>query len=61
MIDQITDLAPRYLHPVLLARRDDFCVIPELSLQNAVLVKIEIGGPPSPPNAPANVFRACTH
>jgi hypothetical protein len=60
VIDQITDLAPRYLHPVLLARRDDFCVIPELSLENAVLVKIEIGGPPRPPGSPPNVFRACS-
>ena len=59
VIDQITDLAPRYLHPILLARRDDFCVIPELSLENAVMAKIEIGGPPRPPGSPPNVFRPC--
>jgi 4-amino-4-deoxy-L-arabinose transferase-like glycosyltransferase len=59
VIDQITDLAPRYLHPILLARRDDFCVIPELSLPNAAFAKIEIGGPPRPPGSAPNQFRAC--
>jgi hypothetical protein len=59
VIDQITDLAPRYLHPILLARRDDFCVIPELSLENAIMTKIEVGGPPRPPGSPPNMFRAC--
>lgn len=59
LIDQVSDLAPRYLHPVILARRDDFCVIPELSLPNAALARIEIGGPPRPPGTPPNVFRTC--
>jgi hypothetical protein len=59
VIDQITDLAPKYLHPVLLARRDDFCVIPELSAENAAFAKIEIGGPPRPPGSAPNQFRAC--
>jgi hypothetical protein len=59
VIDQITDLAPRYLHPILLQRRDDFCVLPDLSLENAVMAKIEIGGPRRPPGSPANMFRTC--
>jgi hypothetical protein len=59
VVDQITDLAPRYLHPVMLARRDDFCVIPAFSLPNATFTKIEIGGPPSPPGSPPNVIRTC--
>lgn len=59
LIDQIGDLAPRYLHPVILARRDDLCVISNLSLRNAALAKIEIGGPPRPPGSPPNEFRNC--
>jgi hypothetical protein len=59
VVDQISDLAPKYLHPVLLARRDDFCVIPQLSTRDAAMVKIEIGGPPRPPGSAPNTFRAC--
>jgi len=59
VIDQLQDLAPLYLHPVLLAHRDDFCVIPELSHPNAVLARIEPGGPPRPPGTAPNVFRVC--
>jgi 4-amino-4-deoxy-L-arabinose transferase-like glycosyltransferase len=59
VVDQVPDLAPIYLHPVLLARRDDFCVVPELSLPNAALARIHPGGPPRPADAPANAFRSC--
>jgi hypothetical protein len=59
LVDQIGDLAPKYLHPVMLARRDDFCVIPELMTETAAIAKIEIGGPPRPPGSPATSFRAC--
>ena len=59
VIDQLQDLAPLYLHPVLLANRDDFCVIPELSHRNAVLARIERGGPASLPGTAPNVFRVC--
>jgi hypothetical protein len=58
LVDQINDLAPKYLHPVMLERRDDFCVIPELSNENAAMAKIEVGGPRRP-EAAANSFRAC--
>jgi hypothetical protein len=59
LVDQIMDLAPRYLHPIMLARRDDFCVIPELSIELAAMAKIEVGGPPRPPGSAPNSFRAC--
>ncbi len=59
VIDQIMDLAPLYLHPILLARRDDFCVVPEFSHENAVFARIERGGPPRPPGAAPNAFRVC--
>jgi hypothetical protein len=59
VIDKISDLAPRYLHPVLLERRSDFCIIPELSTENAAMAKIEVGGPPRPPGSAPNSFRAC--
>jgi len=55
--DQIRDLAPLYLHPVLLARRDDFCVIPGLVFPTTALLKIESGPPRM--GVPANSFRQC--
>jgi hypothetical protein len=59
VVDQISDLAPKYLHPVLLARRNDFCVIPEITTENAAMARIEIGGPPRAPGSAPNSFRAC--
>ena len=59
VVDQISDLAPKYLHPILLARRSDFCVIPEITTENAAMARIEIGGPPRPPGSGPNSFRAC--
>jgi hypothetical protein len=59
VVDQIGDLAPLYLHPVMLARRDDFCVIPELSTPNAAMAKIDVNGPRQPPGTPENSFRSC--
>jgi hypothetical protein len=59
VVDQIGDLAPLYLHPVMLARRDDFCVVPELSTENAAMAKIDPDGPPQDSSAAPNAFRAC--
>lgn len=59
VIDQIMDLAPMYLHPVLLARRDDFCILPQFSHPEAPFAKIEIGGEPRPPGSAPNDFRVC--
>jgi hypothetical protein len=59
VIDQIMDLAPLYLHPILLARRDDFCVVPEFSHPDAAFARIEVGGPPGPPGSLPNAFRVC--
>lgn len=56
--DQIRDLAPLYLHPVLLARRDDFCVINGFVLPSAALLRIEVGGPRRAGVA-ENSFRGC--
>jgi hypothetical protein len=59
VIDQIGDLAPKYLHPILLARRDDFCVVRELSTENAAFARIKPGLPPQPPGTAENSFRTC--
>jgi hypothetical protein len=59
VVDQIEDLAPFYLHPVLLANRDDFCVVGAVSRENAALARIVPGGPPRAANAPPNAFRPC--
>jgi hypothetical protein len=59
IIDRIGDLAPRYLHPVLRARRDDFCIVTELSTGNAAFAKIEPGAPPRAPGAVPEAFRTC--
>jgi hypothetical protein len=59
IIDQIGDLAPKYLHPIMLARRDDFCIVTDLSTENAAFAKIEIGGPPRAPGSAPNAFRPC--
>jgi 4-amino-4-deoxy-L-arabinose transferase-like glycosyltransferase len=56
--DQIRDLAPLYLHPVLLARRDDFCVINGFVRPSAALLRIEVGGPRRAGVA-ENSFRGC--
>ena len=57
--DRMSNLATKYLMPVLVARRDDFCVMPELSTTNATLLRIEVGGPRSVPGAAPGVFRVC--
>jgi hypothetical protein len=59
VVDQIPGVGPLYLHPVLLARRDDFCIVAENSLPGAALARIEPGGAPRAENAPANAFRPC--
>ena len=58
VLDMIRDLAPLYLHPVVFSRRQEFCVMPDLILQNATMLRIE-HGPPPPPGTPLNVFRMC--
>jgi hypothetical protein len=58
VIDEIGDVSPRFLQPILLARRDDFCIIRELSAPAAAMARIEIGGPRRPDAAP-NSFRTC--
>ena len=59
VVDQIMDLAPKYLHPILLARRDDFCVVPELSNPDATLARIVVGAPRQPPGTAENSFKTC--
>ncbi len=59
VVDQVGDLAPKYLHPILLARRDDFCIVRELSTENAAFARIDMNGPPREPGLAANSFRTC--
>jgi hypothetical protein len=59
VVDQIPDLAPFYLHPVLLAHRDDFCVVGAVSRENAALARIVPGEAPGAADLPPNGFRTC--
>jgi hypothetical protein len=59
VVDQIPGLGPHYLHPILLARRDDFCVINDLSWPNASLARIDTTAPPRPNVKSPNSFRGC--
>lgn len=56
--DNIRDLAPLYLHPVVFTHRQEFCVLPGMSLEAANLLRIEHGETP-PPNAPPTSIRMC--
>jgi 4-amino-4-deoxy-L-arabinose transferase-like glycosyltransferase len=58
VFDRIRDLAPLYLHPVLLAARDQFCVVQGLSLPNAGILRITPGAPRRVGVA-ENSFRLC--
>jgi hypothetical protein len=59
VFDRIRDLAPMYLHPVLLAARDKFCVMTGLAVgENAALLRIEPGAPQRTGVA-ENAFRLC--
>jgi hypothetical protein len=56
-VDALPDLAPLYLHPVLVKARYRFCSLPRLRIQDAALLRIE---PPSPPPAvPVDTFAIC--
>ena len=59
VMDVISDLAPKYLHPILLERRDDFCVVKEVSNPDAAFAIIQRGAPPQPPGTAQNSFRTC--
>lgn len=59
VIDQIGNLAPMYLRPILLAPRDDFCVVPEFSHPEATFARIERGGPPRAPGSALDSLRMC--
>ena len=60
VIDQITDLAPKYLHPVLAERHSDFCVLGALFMDKAALARFDIQGPPYTPASMDKVsFRFC--
>lgn len=57
--DRIPDLAAKYLHPAIVAKRDNFCVMPELSMQNATFMRIEPGGTPDQSGTAPNALRVC--
>jgi hypothetical protein len=56
--DNIRDLAPIYLHPVVMSHRQEFCVVPGLIMPAATLLRIE-RGPPPPPTAAPDAMRMC--
>jgi hypothetical protein len=59
VIDQIPGIGPYYLHPILLAHRDDFCVINELSFSSASLARIDTAAAPRRNVTAPNSFRGC--
>jgi len=58
VLDGIAGLSAIYLHPILLARRDDFCAVRDLYLANAALLHIEPGSPVRT-GVPPTSFRIC--
>jgi 4-amino-4-deoxy-L-arabinose transferase-like glycosyltransferase len=58
VLDRIPDMSP-YLHAVVHARREKFCIVTQLSLANAALARIVPDGPPLPPNMGPDDFRVC--
>jgi hypothetical protein len=60
VVDQISDMAP-YLHAVLIARQNDFCVIRELSYPNAMLARIVENAPPPATPLGRDEVRTCAH
>ncbi|HEX6751594.1 MAG TPA: hypothetical protein VF092_30150 [Longimicrobium sp.] len=58
VFDRIRDLAPLYLHPILLAERDKFCVIKGLAAPNAAVLRMEEMAPRRVGVA-KNSFRLC--
>jgi len=58
VFDRIPDLAPLYLHPVLLAARDKFCVVKGLTLENAAVLRLEPSAP-TRTGVAENAFRVC--
>jgi hypothetical protein len=59
VFDNNNDLSPQYLHPVLQARRDDFCAVRGLTLPNATVLRIEPGSPRRT-GVPENSVRVCS-
>lgn len=43
LVDEIPDLSPRYLHPLLFTYRDDFCLVTDLPTEGAFLLRIDRG------------------
>lgn len=58
VLDNTPGISELFLHPILLSRRDDFCVMPGLSLPQSSLMRIEQGAPRRTGVAP-NSFRGC--
>lgn len=43
VVDEMTDLATKYLQPVLIARHSDFCELPQFSTARATFLRLEPG------------------
>jgi 4-amino-4-deoxy-L-arabinose transferase-like glycosyltransferase len=59
VFDGIAGLSVLYLEPILLARRDDFCVLRGLYFPNSALLRIAPGSPSRGNSVPAASFRVC--
>jgi hypothetical protein len=59
VLDGIAGLSAIYLHPILLARRDDFCAVRDLYLPNAALLRMAPGSPSRGTSVPATSFAIC--
>jgi hypothetical protein len=58
VLDDIPGLSALYLQPILLARRDDFCVLGDLHYPATALLRIEPGSPVRT-DVPPSSFRVC--
>jgi hypothetical protein len=59
VLDQIPGMSFLYLQPIMLARRDDFCVLRDLHFPNATMLYVRPWSPRREGGAPTS-FRFCT-
>jgi 4-amino-4-deoxy-L-arabinose transferase-like glycosyltransferase len=58
VLDQIQDMAP-YLHAVVTRNKERFCIVPQVSLPQAVVARIVENAPPLPARFGPDDYRTC--
>ena len=59
VVDRISELAGRYLQPILLARASNFCIVPGVSTKRATLLRIETDASAPATGGVPNGIRVC--